>query len=202
MYDNSRTYSYILDPIPEIKYFTIIHGNSAIRRRCAPKDNESLLRDTKALFHILHSKGVEYKRLLGLIDEVYAPSRIVVHHHGGLDLPNLNNAHIRLTPMERTLYIFFLQNPNGFRASELWEHYNELCKLYFLESTRSSREAKEKAIDSLCDDCHDTFFTIISRIKGKIARELGPSWVETYAITKDDDGIYRILVPRSLVSIK
>jgi hypothetical protein len=47
-----------------------------------------------------------------------------------LVLPDEGNVKIKLTPMERTLYILFLRYPEGINADELWRYWDELCDIY------------------------------------------------------------------------
>ena len=101
MYDNRFIPSYILEPFPEFRHFSIRQGYPSGRgRRVYEKDADGLIREARTLFNILHSKGIGHQMLVSLVDEVYAPSKIVVHHRGCVDIPGFDNARIRFTPME------------------------------------------------------------------------------------------------------
>ena len=51
---------------------------------------------------------------------------VVVDSRGYLMLPDCQNMKMRLTPMERSLYILLLRYPEGIPVDDLYLYYDEL----------------------------------------------------------------------------
>ena len=100
---------------------------------------------------------------------------------------------IRLNPLDMTLYVFFLQHPSGVRNEDLWQYYSCLLELYRHYSVSSDSDWTEAVIDKLCDtQSNSNFQSELSRIRGRIAKELGPLAASRFAINRNNKGVYRI----------
>ena len=120
------------------------------------------------------------------------PGRAYVNSRGMLVLPDENGVQIKLTPMERTLYILFLRYPDGINADELWRYWDELCDIYGSQTVYDDINLIEDAVEGICDEEKVTWYTNVSRVKRKITDKLGKRVAEQYIIRRGDDGLYRI----------
>ena len=111
---------------------------------------------------------------------------------GMLVLPDEDGIQIKLTPMERTLYILFLRYPDGINADELWRYWDELCDIYGSQTIYDDMDMIEDAVEGICDEEKVTWYTNVSRIKRKISDKLGKRAAEQYIIRRGEDGLYRI----------
>ena len=109
----------------------------------------------------------------------------------GLVSPDDTSIKVRLNPVERTLYAFFMAHPEGIDAKDLWSHYDELLSIYRSQSVEDESRL-EDAVDALCDDSRAAFHTNISRIKRKIVDAIGETTGKYYTIYRHKDGLYRI----------
>ena len=109
-----------------------------------------------------------------------------------LVLPDENGVQIKLTPMERTLYILFLRYPEGINADELWRYWDELCDIYGSQTVYDDKDLIEDAVEGICDEEKVTWYTNVSRIKRKVSEKLGKRAAEQYIIRRGADGLYRI----------
>ena len=112
-------------------------------------------------------------------------------HPGEFHLPN-DERQIYLNPVERTIYLFFLNHPEGIQADALPLHWQELYKLYSHESVFDNKKLMLNTIESLCGESKKAFYTNISRIKHKFITSLGVRKAQHYIIMRQPDGIYRI----------
>ena len=90
------------------------------------EDAASIVAQIKTLLRQLRTKGATDKEIDSLLIEEEKPGRAYIDSTGNLVLPDAGNAKIKLTPMERTLYILFLRYPEGINADELWRYWDEL----------------------------------------------------------------------------
>lgn len=109
-----------------------------------------------------------------------------------LVLPDAGDARIRLTPMERTLYILFLRYPEGINADELWKYWDELCEIYGSQTVYDDIDLIEDAVEGICDEEKVTWYTNVSRIKRKVSDRIGKRAAEQYIIRRGEDRLYRI----------
>ena len=94
------------------------------------EDAASIVAQIKTLLRQLKIKGATDKEIDSLLTEEDRPGRAYIDTKGMLVLPDAGDTRIRLTPMERTLYILFLRYPEGINADELWRYWDELCEIY------------------------------------------------------------------------
>lgn len=156
------------------------------------EDAASIVAQIKTLLRQLKRKGATDKEIDSLLADEEKPGRVYVDSTGLLVLPDAKDIKIRLTPMERTLYILFLRYPDGINADELWRYWDELCDIYGSQTVYDDLDLIEDAVESICDEEKVSWYTNVSRIKRKITDKLGRRAAEQYIIRRGDDGLYRI----------
>ena len=156
------------------------------------EDAASIVAQIKTLLGQLRTKGVTDKEIDSLLTQQQQPGRAYIDTKGMLVLPDAGGVQIKLTPMERTLYILFLRYPDGINADELWRYWDELCKIYGSQTVYDDIDLIEDAVEGICDEEKVTWYTNVSRIKRKITDKLGKRAAEQYIIRRGEDGLYRI----------
>ena len=144
----------------------------------------------KALLSDLRSRGYSNDAILQAGGLSKSQVRMVLCP-SGLSVPDDASISVRLGPVERTLYAFFVSHPEGIDAKDLWSHYDELLSIYRSQSVEDPSRL-EDAVDALCEDSRAAFHTNISRIKRKIVDSLSPDSAMDYIIYRHKDGLYRI----------
>lgn len=112
-------------------------------------------------------------------------------HPGEFHIPN-DYRLVYLNPIERTIYLFFLNHPEGIQADTLPIHWQELYKLYSHESVFDNKQLILNTIQSLCNETKSLFYTSVSRIKKKFITALGTRKAQHYIIMRHPDCFYRI----------
>ena len=156
------------------------------------EDAASIVAQIKSLLKQLRTKGVTDKEIDSLLIEEDKSGRAYIDSTGMLVLPDEGNVRIKLTPMERTLYILFLRYPDGIYADELWRYWDELCEIYGSQMVYDDKGLIEDAVEGICDEEKVSWYTNVSRIKRKITYRLGKRTAERYIIRRGTDGLYRI----------
>lgn len=156
------------------------------------EDAASIVAQIKTLLRQLKIKGATDKEIDSLLTEEDRPGRAYIDTKGMLVLPDAGDVRIRLTPMERTLYILFLRYPEGINADELWRYWDELCEIYGSQTVYDDIDLIEDAVEGICDEEKVTWYTNVSRIKRKVSDRIGKRAAEQYIIRRGKDGLYRI----------
>lgn len=162
------------------------------------EDAASIVAQIRSLLGQLRIKGITDKEIDSLLTQQQKPGRAYINTKGMLVLPDAGGVQIKLTPMERTLYILFLRYPDGINADELWRYWDELCEIYGSQMIYDDRSLIEDAVEGICDEEKVTWYTNVSRIKRKITDKLGRRSAEQYIIRRGEDSLYRIDAARQL----
>lgn len=161
-------------------------------------ETEEIVNQIKSLMQQLKAQGFteeDIDLMLSASDE----SRLTIDRRGNLIFDNLT-ARIKLTPMERTLYMFLLRYPEGVPVEDLYMYFDELVEIYMTVTVFDDREASLDAVGALVDDSRTTLYSNVSRIKRKLTDSLGVRGAAPFIIQRSGD-IYRIPINRSLVSV-
>jgi hypothetical protein len=116
-------------------------------------------------------------------------------------LTDLGNLRIPLNPMEKTVFHFFLNYPDGVAFSALPDHRNELCTLYRHYSDTPVFATITARIDDICANKRDCLSQVISRIRRKFEDAVPEEIAGQYVIGGEAGRKRKILIDRSLVSI-
>lgn len=149
----------------------------------------SIVDQIKLLLQDLRAKGLDEEQITTLVRKDEGSGRVIIDR-GYLILLDEDRVKIRLTPMERTLYIFLARQQDGVKQDELWRYWKELYKIYQSQTVYGDTEMIADSIDALCEDDMATLRTNISRIKKKIKDKAGDWASQRYGIRRDDENRY------------
>ena len=149
----------------------------------------SIVDQIKLLLQNLRAKGLDEDQIATLVRKDEGSGRVIIDR-GYLILLDEARVKIRLTPMERTLYIFLARQQDGVKQDELWRYWKELYKIYESQTVYGDTEMIADSIDALCEDDMATLRTNISRIKKKIKDKAGDWASQRYGIRRDDENRY------------
>ncbi|TAH43990.1 MAG: hypothetical protein EYC69_01265 [Bacteroidetes bacterium] len=112
---------------------------------------------------------------------------------------DLAGTELKLGPLEKIVYLLFLEHPEGLHFTELSDHKERLTQLY--KETGFARTVPElhNSISQLIDPTENSLSEKISRIKRKIVSVLGPDLAGYYIIDGERDGKKKILLDRRLL---
>jgi hypothetical protein len=110
------------------------------------------------------------------------PSPLVVTTENNLVIPAYGNLEIRMTPLEKTLYLLFIRHPEGIHLTSLVEHKSELQEIYANISSLGSLEEMRQSIDDMCNALHNSASEKLSKIKGHFEKALGKELAKHYYI--------------------
>lgn len=108
---------------------------------------------------------------------------------------------IDLNPIEKTVYIFFLQHLDGIRLKEISDYKREIKHIYFHVATRDDLEKMNKTVDDIVDPLKNRLNEAMSKLNSKICKELAPKIADIYRIKGKRGGLYRIHLDKSKIHI-
>lgn len=117
---------------------------------------------------------------------------------------------VKMTPLQKTLYIFYLRHPEGVAFKMLSAYYDELLAIYKVLSNREDLEKQQHSIRRLVDATDNAINEKCSRIKEALLKVMDDFIAQNYylCLKKEvykEEGIHytnllkRITLPRDLV---
>ncbi len=129
------------------------------------------------------------------------PSRMLVNGYTKrLFLSDLGDLEIALNPKEKTMYLFYLNHPEGVRLVDLIDHRSELQSLYARFARQGDTEQQDAALDRLLDPTDDNINQVMSRIRAKFRAALGDVQYKHFSIERKEDR-FVIALNRELVRV-
>ena len=113
---------------------------------------------------------------------------------------DLADAELKLTPLERTLYLLFLKEENGLLLNELCDHRDWIKDTYKLVGNPKTIAEMENSINQLIDPTENSANEKISKIRKKLEDLLGEDMAKQYVIEGPKGKKRKIVIDRSLVS--
>ena len=117
-------------------------------------------------------------------------------------LTDFGNLEVRLNPKERSLYLLYLNHPEGISLPELYDHRGELLTIYQRLSGRESNEDMQRTIQSLVNPIESDINVNLSRIRKKFKDAVGEELLHFYDITGEHGAEKSIKLERELVTYK
>jgi hypothetical protein len=116
-----------------------------------------------------------------------------------IDFPDMPNCELRLTPLEKTIYLFYLNHPEGVAFTHLWDHRDELHQLYATLNPNTENEEINKRVLSLVNPLSNSVSEKVAKIKSKLNTLLGAQLAEYYIISGSSGQPRKIGLDRVLV---
>jgi hypothetical protein len=130
------------------------------------------------------------------------PVSITINERRQILLPQLNNLEIRLNPLFKTLYIFYLKHREGVRLNELNAFKSELLSLYKKISVADNNQTIETRITDLVNPFGSSFSQKKSKLNKIITELLGEPLAKFYRIEGEPGEPFKINIPGNLIDIR
>jgi hypothetical protein len=129
-------------------------------------------------------------------------SRLVIDERKRIFLPDFGNIEIKLRPLEKTLYLFYLNHPEGVGLSFLRGNRNELYDIYAGLSSLGNLEEMRGRIDDMTDISTNSALEKISKIKAAFVRAIGDELAKHYYIQRGYEETKKVVLDSKLVIYK
>ena len=125
-------------------------------------------------------------------------SKLVIDNENRIFLPDFGNIEIKLRPLEKTLYFFYLNHPDGVGLSFLRGKREEMYDIYTKLSGIGSLEEMKSRINDMVDVTKSSAFEKISKIKATFVKAIGEELAKNYYIQGGNGEVKKVLLDREL----
>lgn len=128
------------------------------------------------------------------------PSRVVLTPgREPLRFIDMGHSQLRLSPLEKAIFILFLENQNGISFNRLSEHRNRLQEIYMTVGHNLTLANLNNTLDDVTNPTENRLSEIVSRMRNKFSKHVGYEMAEHYAIDGPRGARKKIKLDRSLV---
>jgi hypothetical protein len=157
------------------------------------------LLNTRQFFDILDGirKSMTFRGRSALLKQ---PSKLEIRGRTKkIFFTDLGGLELRLNPKQKSLYLLFLNHPEGINITHLQDHRSELIGLYASLCNQPENETLNRAIDLLINPFDNNINEILSKINRKIKDAVGDTLNVFYCIKGERGEKKSIKIDRELV---
>ena len=111
---------------------------------------------------------------------------------------DFDNIEIKLRPLEKTLYFFYLNHPEGVGLSFLRGKREEMYEIYTKLSGIGNLEEMKSRINDMVDVTKSSAFEKISKIKAAFVKAIGEELAKNYYVQGGNGEAKKVLLDRGL----
>ncbi|HLO80927.1 MAG TPA: hypothetical protein VK166_08215 [Chitinophagaceae bacterium] len=126
-------------------------------------------------------------------------SKLVINKYKPFLLPDFGNIEIRLRPLEKAIFLLFLEHPEGIFLSSLADHRQELYDIYAAIANNGTVEEMRSRVEDLTNALSNSASEKISRIKRCFEEAIGEELAAHYYIQGAHGEAKFIKLDRALV---
>jgi ribosomal protein S17E len=124
---------------------------------------------------------------------------LVIDERKKIFLPDFGNIEIKLRPLEKTLYLFYLNHPEGVGLSFLRGKREELYEIYTSLSSIGNLQEMKNRIDEMTNITSNSAAEKISKIKKAFVKAIGEELAKNYYIQGGNGEVKKVNFGRELL---
>ena len=164
----------------------------------------NIAKEIRDRIEILKQRGF-LKLIAALADELQETttntSRLRITKDYRILLSDWNDREVVMSPLPKTVFILFLNHPEGILFKELVDYKEEIRNIYKNITLRENIDDIESSLSALVDPMNNSINEKCSRIRAAFLEVIAPHLASSYHITGKKAEPKKILIDRNLVII-
>lgn len=168
---------------------------------CSSLDSEmaNALNEVQEKIQNLLLNGCSPELILSLINQSVKLSRIRISKQLKIFLVDYDNVEIKMGPLPKTVFLFYLRHPEGVMFSHLQNYRDELLGIYGHVCTNDDPQKMEESIDRLIDPLDNSICEKVAAVKKAFILQISDTIAKNYYINGSQGSKKRISLNRSLI---
>lgn len=137
-----------------------------------------------------------------LLESKVILSSLYVDKKKKIILPEFGNVEVKMHALPKTVYLFYLQHPEGVRIKELYQFKKELLEIYNTLTNKDENEEIHRAINDLVDMKKPNINMQCSRIRAAFRSIMDEHIAKYYYIDGQNGEPKKIALPQNLIDIR
>jgi len=158
-----------------------------------------IIEEVRERIKILKEKGLTENLLRNLFQEKPKLSRLVVTKDLRIFLPDYQNMEIEMEPINKAVYLLFLQHPKGIIFKHLPDYRKELAEIYQKIKPYGLNGRAIRSIEDVTNPCLNSINEKCARIRGAFVSKFDEELAKNYYIFGWRGEPKKIALPRNLV---
>lgn len=163
------------------------------------KEMSKALEDVQALIQDLLLKGCPPELILKMLNQSVKLSRIRITRQYKIFLVDYDNVEIKMGPLPKTVFLFYLRHPEGVAISYLQNHKRELRDIYGRVCTNDDPEKMKDSIERLTNPFDNSICEKCAAIKKAFTLKINEQVAQNYFVHGEQGEKKGISLDRNLV---
>jgi hypothetical protein len=159
---------------------------------------QNALKEAEEMIKGLLLKGCPTELILSWLNQNVKLSRLRITRHYKILLVDYDKE-IKMGPLPKTVFLFFLRHPEGVMFSHLQDHKDELRDIYGRVCTNDDPERMQQSISRLTDPLDNSISEKCAAVKKAFVMNVSDTVAKNYYINGSQGEKKRISLDRNLV---
>ena len=164
-----------------------------------PEELQEELQELEVMIGNLLLKGCPPKLLLAMLNKRIKLSRLKITKQLRIFLTDYDNMEIKMGPLPKTIFLFYLRHPEGVMFTHLQDYRDELMTIYSHVCRNDDPLRMKESIDRLVDPLDNSINEKCSSVRKAFVMNVENSVAENYYISGPQGYKKQIPLDRSLV---
>ena len=164
------------------------------------EEDEQLLSEILELIERLHHTGIRQRLIEQMVRMTVKPSTLKVTDDARLLLTNYGKE-VKMLPIDKLVYIFFLRHPEGIALKDLADHKEELTNLYERILGKRLTQKQVASIKRLCNPLDNSINEKLSRIRQAFRAVAHDSVANCYIVQGERGELRNITLNEELIEL-
>ena len=128
-------------------------------------------------------------------------SPIVIDEEYNIILPLYPQINIKMEPLPKSIYLLFLQHPEGIVLKNISDYEEEIKKIYLAISGRKNVSVINRLIEKMCDPTENMLHKTLSIIRKTFCNKMNIEIAQKYIPTTGRSTAHRVPIRRNMVHL-
>ena len=163
------------------------------------REMSTALKEAEEMIKSLLLKGCPTELILSWLKQDIKLSRLRITKQFKIFLVDYDNVEIKMGPLPKTIFLFYLRHPEGVMFSHLQNYRDELLRIYGHVCTNDDPQKMEESIDRLIDPFDNSICEKVAAVKKAFVLQISDTIAKNYYINGSQGSEKKISLKRSLV---